>query len=401
MSQGITYRVYLTPRTRRNVYGTEVEITDRVELRGLKDLVKSIDAGDYDVGVYSFSDVAVDCDNSDGYFADPFDPRSLFRYSRDLAKVRVVYFADDVETTTFRGLVNDEASRNEVNSDTLTLRILGRDSGIRKTKVLTGTVSNGMTIKAAITAILDRDEITSILTVDPANIEPDENGTVDDGSELNDMPTKEALEELLLVSNSVLMITDDDELVVTSREPTAVDVLELYGKGDLQGRENIISITNFNSGLHRMFNTISINDTVVSDENSLLNYGTRKKELTIDWLTDGGNITTLAQRVLREWKVPKIELEVTVASSLVKEAELLDRVSIDYPLLLRPAGPFLPIYGVTVYGDANSPYPFASGSVIISPALGFKIIEIRESPKDFTTQLKLRQIGVTETDGIL
>lgn len=402
MSRGIQYRVYITPRDGISTYGDEVEVTDRVELNGLREIVRSIDALDYDVGVYVFNDLDLDCDNADGYFSDESDTRSMFQFSRDLAKVRVVYYDQGVASTTFRGLINDEGTRNDLKNDRITFRVLGRDSAIRKTKVLADIVADGSTIKNAIMAILNRDEITSVLTVDLANINPDQNGTVDDGSKLNNKSTRTALNELLLVSNSVMVITEDDEVIVKSRaHDTTKDPLELFGRGDLKQRENIISISEYNTGLHRLFNAIKVNETDVSDTDSVVAYGARKKEITIDWLTDTTNIGVLANRILREWKTKKVEFTVQVKTALAKGYDLLDRVSVDYPLLAQATGPRLPICGIAVCGDSDTPLPKISGSVAIHPDLGFKIIEIRENPRDFISTLKLRQIGVSETDGFL
>lgn len=402
MSRGKNYRVYMTPRTGTSTFGTEVEVTERVELSGLREIVRSIDASDYDVGVYVFNDLDLDCDNSDGYFSDENDPRSLFQFSRDIAKVRVVYYDQGVASTTFRGLINDESTRNDLKTDRISFRVLGRDSAIRKTKVIPGTVASGVAIKNAIFAILNRDEITSILDVQLANIDPDQNGTVDDGSDFNNKPTREALNELLFVSNSVMIITEDDEVIVQSRaHDTVKDPLELFGKGDLQGRENIIGISDYNTGLHRLFNAVKLNSVEVSDNTSIVTYGARKKEITIDWLSDTTNTTTLANRVLREWKTKKIEFAVQVKTALAKGYNLLDRVSVDYPLVVRPTGPRLPISGIFISGDPETPVPKITGSIVIEPDVGFKIIEIRENPRDFSTTLKLRQIGVDETDGFL
>lgn len=402
MSGGLQYRVYITPRTARDEYGTEVEVTDRVELAGLREVVRSIDASDYDVGVYVFNDLDVDCDNSDGYFSDETDPRALFQFSRDLAKVRVVYYDQSTPSTTFRGLINDEATRNDIKTDRITFKVLGLDSAIRKTKVIPGAITSGSSISSAIFAILNRDEIRSVLDVQLLNINPDEDGTVDDGTKLDNKPTRTALNELLLVSNSVMIITEDDEVIVRSRaHNTDKDPLLLFGKGDLQGRENIIDISEYNTGLQRLFNSIKVNDTDVADNDSLVAYGARKKEISIEWLTNSINITSLATRVLREWKTKKIEFSVTVKTELAKGYNLLDRVSVDYPLVIYPTGPRLPICGVSVTGDDDTPLPKVRGSVIIRPDMGFKIIEIRENPRDFVSKLKLRQIGVTETDGLL
>lgn len=400
--QGTRYRVYVTPRIDGGDYGTEVEVSDRVELKGLKDIVRSIDSSDYDVGVYAFNDLTLDCDNSDGYFGNENDPRSIFQSSRDLAKVRVVFSLDDTPTVTFRGLINDEATRDDVVNDLVSFRVLGMNSGLRKTQVIPGAVSDGTSIRNAIFAILNRDEITAILNVDISDINPDLNGTVDVGAELDDRPTNDVLNELLLASNSVLLITSTDDIIVRSREHDTLKApLELHGKGDLLQRENIIAISDFNTGLHRLFNSIQINETETADEVSKVVNGARRKEIDLPWLSNPTNIAALAARILREWKAQKIEMNVTIPTELAKGYDLLDRVSINYPLTAHATGPFLPICGNFFTADPNTPLPRVRGSVVITQDMGFKIIEIKETPVELTTTLKLRQIGVTSSDGFL
>lgn len=402
MPQGIQYRVFLSPRENASQFASEIEITDWVELSGLREVVRSIDSTDYDIGAYTFNDVTLKCDNSEGLFSEPSDSRSYFTFSRDLAKVRIVYFKDDVQTTTFRGLINDDGTRNDLENDSITFRVLGPDSVLRRTTIITGRVADGTSIKNAIFAVLNREEISFILGISLSNINPDLDGTVDVGSELDGEPTRAILNQLLFVSNSVMVLDASNNVIVKSRdENTSKTPLALYGRGDLAARENIVSLKNFNSGQHRIFNTIEINERTAEDATSRIVYGARKKSLTIDWLTDTSNIDDLAERSVAEWKTPKTELEVTISTDLAKGYDLLDRVTIDYPLIRHPTGRFLPVCGVFKAGDADAPLPRISGSLSIEPNIGFKIIEIRESASEFLTTFKLRRVGTTESDGFI
>ena len=48
---------------------------------------------------------------------------------------------------------------------------------------------------------------------------------------------------------------------------------------------------------------------------------------------------------------------------------------------------------MAVIGDTDTPLPNAYGSISIPNVFGFKVIEIAENPRDFTSILKLRQIN--------
>ena len=92
-------------------------------------------------------------------------------------------------------------------------------------------------------------------------------------------------------------------------------------------------------------------------------------------------------------------MNVKVRTSVAKDFTLLDRVSINYPLRFKPVFDSFPVYDISKYGDATRPYPNQFGSLEIHPNTGFKIIEIVENPRDFTSILKLRQIGTEIGDG--
>lgn len=396
---GTRYRVYFTPKTNLETYGDEVEVSEWVR-SNLGEITRSIDSAEYSIGVFTYADLTLVLDNSEGVFNDPNDSRSMFKYSRDLCKVRINYTDDDGTTLTFRGLIADEATRVLAKEDDIELTVLGRDSVLRKAQVASGTVTNGMTFLQAMNAILNSQEITRVLGFNAANINPSYNGTVDDGSKFAKKSKKDAIDELLVASNSIMLLDHDDNIVVRSRaHKTDKDPLYLYGKGDLHGRENITDVDGYNTGRHRVFNSIKVNDTEVTDETSKNEYGLRTKEATPAWITNSVTETAVANALLSEFKHPKIEVKVQIATKLAKGYDLLDRVSVDYPLVRTKSGQFFPVSGVTVSGDVNSPVPYVSGSVVIDPNIAFKIIEISENPQSFLTTLLLRQVGTGTSDG--
>jgi hypothetical protein len=419
------YRVYVTPLISLGLYGSEVEITDWVTGAGCSAVTRAIDSSDYDVGIFTFDDVTLQCDGSDGYLADPSDSRALFQYRRDLAKVRIVYSNDEgTATTTFRGYIFDEGTRVDLDTDTITFQILSRDSVLRKTKVPAGTVGSSISFSTAIVNILNGAGVAGYLTINASNINVGYNGTVDDGSKFDDKTVDEALDSLCLVSNSVLYLDDSDNVIVKSRWQSDNPVLYLYGKGNLEGKENILSIGKYNTGLQRCFNSIRITggqpSTTVSgtsvsqpaavvevhDADSIALYGLRQKELTVEFLTTAASLAGVANALLLEFRYPKIELEVKVSTELLDAQSppttIFDQVSIDYPLqvTVRPPGKFLPVAGNFLAGDTQALLPQVSGAVVIDPSIAFKVISISEDPTDFTSVLKLRQVGVSLIDGV-
>ena len=87
----IQYKVYFTPKLTATTYGTEIEVSAKIIDTGVSTMKRSIDAGDYDIGVFYYGDVTLKAINKNGYLSQIHDHRSIFTYSRDLTKVRIEY----------------------------------------------------------------------------------------------------------------------------------------------------------------------------------------------------------------------------------------------------------------------------------------------------------------------
>lgn len=240
------------------------------------------------------------------------------------------------------------------------------------------------------------------MNFDASNINPDLDETIDVGSVFDNLSTREALNRLLLISNSVMIINDAGDMIVKSRkEDETKSVVNLFGKSDELGRENIVSISDYNTGRHRMFNSLTFNTQTKSNNAIGQQFGERVKKINEPAITDATKEATIAQRLLDEFKAPKIELRLRVSTALANTMEVLDRVSVNYPLRIgKPApGNFLPVIGVTEIGEANSPLPKQFGARAIPPVIAFKVLRITDFPKTFVSELKLRQIGTELNDG--
>ncbi len=420
----VQYRVYVTPLYSQFVYADEVEISDKVEnISG--EISSSIDSTDFSVGIFTFNDVQIVCDNSDGVFSPSQDSRSIFTYSRDRAKVRIVFDqGDGSPVTTYFGVVNDPATGISSDTDEVQLTILGPDSVLIRSQVAAGAISTGMTITQAMVAVLNTGDIRIVLGISLSNINPQNDITIDDGTKFDGLNKKDALIKLLSASNSVMLIDSDQNVIIRDRrENTTNDTIYLYGRGDQFGRDNIISISNYNTGLQRVFNSClvtggqpsaSVNaaagGTVDVAQNALVGsgydsqsqglYGLRQKALTLDFISTQVTLDAAAQSYADEFAFAKTEFEVTVPTDVVASAILLDLVSVNYPLFIRPSGKFLPVIGVTVIGDTDSPLPYTKGAVSINPYDAYKIIAKTEDISTYETTLKLRQIGTTLYDGM-
>lgn len=402
----ISYEVYITPLIDRNVYGdvvdvtSDINITESIKDGGISKIKREIDNGDYEVGVFVYGDITLTALNYDGKFNQPDDSRSIFRYTRDKAKIYVKFTDTESDTSiSFKGIINEEGSKQDFAKHTVKFKVLSLDSAIRKTKVSSGTISNGMSFSSAIKNIINVPDITAVLNYNASYINVDLDLTIDDGSWFDNKPTKEALDALMVVSNSVMVIDSDDYMIVRSRSENTKSIFNFYGEGDLFGRENIIKLTNYNSGLHRSFNSIIYDNIEVGDSALVAEYGSRQKKIDYPFITNDLKKQQIANNILTEFKVQKTELEIDTPTEVAKELNLFDLVAINNPYCYIPyENNKLPIYGASTYGTGV--YPIIRGDLKIMPSLAWKVMGFEENPKDFETTIKLRQRGITLSDGM-
>jgi hypothetical protein len=401
-------QVFIAPLASLDTYGAEVEVSDFVKIDGLSKIKRSIDSTDYSVGIYRFDDLKLKCNNSRGAFNEN-DSRSVFSFTRDKAKVRVVVQEINSETlaivtqTQFEGLLNDEATRLNLSDDTISLTALSKDSVLRTENVPAGSIAVGSTAKTALVSILSQPAILQVLTVDPADINPEYNFIIDTPAELDGLKVKDALDLILKASSSVLLLQSDAIIIQGRNVEPGGDVLELKGRGEITNNANIISITAYNSGKQRQFNSIRLNDgdVTVSDDNSISEYGVRQIEFDFPMVNNIATLQAIGRNIADEFRYPKLELKVKAPTEFTEDFDLMDLARIDAPWLKKPkVGKFLPVYGVAKFGETITPYPERFGSVQIPANIKFKIISIEDDPKGFVTTLKLRQFGKFFNDGV-
>ncbi len=401
------YKVIMTTREQLGVYGNQIDITEDVELtdyiksNGISTMKIEADDGDYTVGVFVIGDLTLKTINYDGKFSDNTNWRSLFPYARDLTKVDVIYVDESgAENTRFKGLITEEATKEDLLKNEVKLKVLNQQGILRKSTILPGLVRTGMTFEEAFFSILNRPVVTSILNFNESNINPQLNLTLDDESFFNGISAYEGIIELLQASNSIMTIDGSNNIIIRDRTHNSNTPFAFYGGNDYYGRSNIIKLTKYNSGLQRTYNTIKVGDYTYFDDSYLDQYDGRQKELSFDFIIDRKKSLTIAKAIVEEFKTPKYEMEITVLTEGVKDIKMFDLCTVDISRRIAPRpNAQVPLYEQAQYGVAK--YPYEVGNLAIPDTMGFKVTAIRENPSSFTTQLRLREIGTTIGDGFI
>ena len=396
-----TYKIYMTPLADEATYGDEIEISNFVSSANLSTIIKNTDSDDYTFGNYKIGFINLNCLNYRGEFNES-DPRSIFPLKRDLAKVRVVYYDSLTSSSgSFKGIITDEGTKLNAENETITIKVLALESILKKVQVQAGKISTGDLFSDAIKSILDVSGITSVLTYDANEIDVFLDLTIDDASDFDGVSTWEALKLLLIASNSVVYI-DDETIKVKTRDDNTGLVSYFYGPGDTLDRENIIKISAYNNGNHRIFNSVSVNDTLYTDSVSEGWFGLHQKKLTLSFMTDSTKETIIARTLVEQFRYPRFEFKMTCSTKLANEVDFFDTIGIDHQIRSIPyKNTDGSLWDTAKYNTANEVYPEDFGGVVIDGRLAFQIIERQENPARFETTLKMRGRGKTFDDGIL
>lgn len=400
------YRVYIKPfDVEGNYLADYIEVSDDVIT--ISDIQQKVDSSDYDVGVYKNSGVNIALRNDHGKYSETTTLRSIFATKRKNSMVKITWAQSDypliagffdageevlgTEITIFEGLLNEISSTTDIAKQTISFAVLGYESILNETLVPFSLLNNGDTLADAIFLCLLQAPFNTYVTVSYGNINPGLNTTIDDKTDLENKTAGEALKELLLISNSVLYIKDN-EVYVSSREDTVETGFIFYGQGSTLGIESIISIPTFRDGLNRTFNYWVWPDTtlVAQDVTSVLTYGILKKDVSSSIITVDAKRTAILESNRDEFRNPKIELElVTPLTYGAFALNILDKVAIDYPTSYTPAdnNP-LPTYGNVVYGESR--YPFGQFVLTVESSRRFKILgkKLNKSKNSLTFTLR-------------
>lgn len=403
------FRCYITPFLEDGNYGTEVEVTSDVNLNSFSNISQQIDGNEYDIGTLTFNNLNLKLRNDHGHYSDPSVPESIFRYKRNDSIFRMDWIVENegcicgiaiagltmlsTPIDVYKGFINDESATTDIKSQMVTLKVISLESAITRVEVPFGSFSDGMLVSVAILAVLNQTLITTVITVNAANINVSIDTTIDVVEEFESMTGKEAMDILLSISNSTFYVKDSIAYVV-ARTATADVKYTFYGAMSNNGLENIQNISNLKSGMSKTFNFITWVEKSfnVQDATSIVRYGIRKKEISETCITDTTRQQAILADLITEFGNPSENFNVSTPVNYDTMALFfLDRVSVDYPTVFIPAeGKVLPIYDVSNYDEAY--YPIPESTLTIVATRRFKIMGMDINVGDQIIKFNMREI---------
>lgn len=398
--------VYLKRRFADGTYETDwLEISRLIAGSGVDRVSYRLDSDDYDIGIFSASSLRMSFNNRTGAFNANYDSRSLWAAfeSRHLSKIKVEcgYIDDTDEKITeiaFNGILDDRTLRIG-DDDVASATILSLDSVFSSLVVASGALSSAISASDALYILCYRGEVLEHITVDPANINPGIDVTLDTPSEFSGKKLDQVLNEIMLLTNSVMYVDSSTNLIIKSRTQSSTITGLFYRNPESGVSTNIYSISDLNSGRHRVKNAWAWPSTALSatsEDHHLTRYGATRKSISSDAITNNTVRQQVLDGMLEEWQFPKMELSLET-DYLGSTVWLLDTVRLDVrPRVSGSDGPF----AESAVTEEDTAADFTNG-LFIPDNIGFKVLGIEHDLRNFKTELKLREIGKTLTDGYL
>ena len=400
-------RVYINPFDDNGDYTSWNDVTSDVDVKSIGSLSARLEGSDYDVGVFTFSNISLSLNNSESLYSDIDDIKSIFRYRRAGSKVKITWQKGDTdaicgfatcgdiypyyELTIFEGLLDDESASSDLKTSQIKFNVLSYGSIFSTIETPISSLSNGQTVLQILTILLADTTITKTITVDLANINPNYNAVVDDVSSYDETDMREVIADLLLFSNSVLYF-EGDSIIVGGRVPTATVQQTLYGQASTLGLEDIVKLGSIKTGLSRTFNLWRWEDSSESarDNTSIDDHGLKVKEIGYEPITSTGTRQAMLDTYKDEFKFPRREFEVTTYLD-TDNRKLLDRVNFDYPTpFYAKEGDRIALYGQAIYGQDK--YPYGEYGLVLTPTEHFKVIGLKIDLKKDLITYNVREI---------
>jgi len=403
-------RVYINPLDDNGAYTSYQEVTADVNLNSLSKISRKLDSSEYDVGVFSFSNLTIKLRNNHGKYSDVGTPRTIFKSRRNDSLVKIEWLPSPDEAILgaaivgisvlglsqeiFKGFLSDESLKSDIDTQEVNFTIRGMESLFDSVEVPFSSLSTGGGTRAMIADVMTVDEITDLLTISLGNIQVPDEQTIDNIDDFENTTVKDALNTLLEASNAVLYVSNDTVYVVP-RDETAADPITFYGQASAVGIENLVKVSNIRSGRNKMFNYWKWSDTTLkaTSTSSIDDFGVKDKEVDYSLFTNSTTKQNILDEFRDEFSEPKQEMEITVPMDYDSlDLFLLDRVNMDYPTVYMPAEPEagLPLYGVAIYGESK--YPLSQWSLNLTTDDIFKIIGIDLILKDNLVKLYIKRV---------
>jgi len=369
------FNFYIKPFNDDGTYATDwIDVTDDANKSSISSLKRDLDNTDFDTGVFRYSNFTLSLRNSHGKYGDVgVSGRSIFKYKRSDSLIKITWRQNPLipvmgfippgelwlheELEIFQGLLNDETLSLDLETQDIDFRVLGKESIFSRVETPFSILNNNDTIKEIIYDCLNQTEITNLLTVNLANINPTVNAICDLIAEFENTTVQEVLDSLLVASNSYLYI-QNDTIYVTDKTPGATTSFKFYGQASSKGPENLMNIGKIKNGVSKVNNYITWKETTLLsyDIDSVNKYGVRKKEVGYDFITNTTQRNNILASYKNGFKDPKETLELETPMRLDSAKLFLkDGVKIDYPTNYYSSEGLLPICGIAICGQARTP----------------------------------------------
>lgn len=402
-------RVYIKPFDDAGNYTSFTEVTSDVDTGSISSIKREIDSTEYDAGVFKFSSISLRLANEHGKYSDVDTFQSIFRYKRTDSIVKITYdpntddtplcgqfIANDADVTVFEGLLNDEATTLNIRDQKIKFRVLGYESMFKRMATPYSSLSGGDNLEEIVLACIDQAPFNNLVTVSAGNISLATDLATDAIADLENTTVKEALDELLLLGNSVLYI-EDNTVYVTDRSASASVEQIFYGQASNAGVEDIINLTGIREGANRVLNywTWDGAANLSEDQTSSQFFGIKKKQVSSELITNTTKITTILDALRDEFKDAKQEMNLETPMTWTKlKLGMLDKIQVDYPTVVVAADENnpVPIWGAPNMIWGSFKWPEGQWSLTIPSDRDFKIIGITHNLKRDTITYKIREV---------
>lgn len=342
-------KVYINPFDDNGLYTSFIDVTrDVISLGQIK---QQLDHSEYDLGIFRNANVSLKMQNNFGRYSSPGESvTTIFKFKRSNSKVRITWQPGNdplicgffksgeilsvlsEEVTVFEGLLNDDATKSDIEIQDVDFKALGYDS-ILDTLLVPFSSLGTETISSLIFKMLDQVQFRSLVNL--GSISPFLDSTLDTVAPLENKKVRDVLREVLLISNSVFYIRNGEYFVAPRVANALPDpAYQFYGEAADFGIENIVDIKDYRVGLNRTFNFWTWQDTVLAatDSSSATKYGFRAKQLSNDSITDNGKRQAILNANRDEFGSPRREFKIsTYLTPAAIGVFLNDKISVDYP----------------------------------------------------------------------
>lgn len=391
-------------------YSEFIDITEDVLEDSLNNIKQSLEDDDFDVGKISFDNLSITLRNEHAFYSEAANATSIFPLKRDQSIIRIDWAINSFgnscgnspcgytflsnSRTLFKGLLEENSAKFDVQTQNITFRILSLDSIINKEDTPFGVLDVNDDANTTLYNILNQPSITQFFTVDISNIDTKNNFIPDTIAHFDGTTCLESIQDILLIANSIMFVKDD-VIYIKGREETPDSKFTFYGASSNEGIENISDVSEYGIGLNRTWNFWQWEDTNinVSFIDSIDLYGVRMKEISSELITDSGKINTVLNSYLNEFGFPKTELTLKVPMyTPIVDLGFLDKINIDYPSEVLPTIDELASkYNQAKY-DSGFKYNRVINSLFISVSKDWKILNKVIKPKKQEIEFKIREV---------